>query len=483
MSLDTTAPAHSDLTVRPRASVLATLRDTIAGEVFGPDDAGYDAARIGFSLLGASRPAVITMPANAFDVVEAVRFAIAEDLRVAIMATGHGPGTNSDGALLINTSRLDGVAVNAQQRTARIGAGTTWGPVLAAAAEHGLAPLLGSTTGVGAVGYTLGGGFGWLGRRFGLSADAVRSFELVTAAGDPIHVSATSHPEIFWALRGGGTGSLGVVTEMEIDLFEVSTVYAGNLFYPAEDAPEVLRKFREWAPRQSDELTSSITLMNFPPFDEVPEPMRGRSFVLVRGCWCGDPAAGAAVIDEWRRWKQPAIDMWGEMPFAAVDAVSMDPTDPVPAMVTTESFDDLPDEVVEILTESVYPAPGAPPLLMFGEIRHAGGAIAAAGAEAANGRARGDRFLLEFVAMVGDPHAGLAVESALQVARARLAPYTTGNTYLNFTEGDDRAGRSGQAFSPSAARRLAAVKQNLDPDNRFRHGFELRAPHQNQPEA
>ena len=162
-------------------------------------------------------------------------------------------------------------------------------------------------------------------------------------------------------LRGAGAGGLGVVTSMEIALVEVSTVYAGNLFYPAADAEEIIRRFRDWAPAQSEELTSAVAILNLPPTDDVPAPLRGRSFAVVRGCWSGDLDAGRAVVDEWREWRTPVVDMWGALPFAAIDAVSMDPTEPMPVMVTTEWFDDLPDVAVDIVAARVRPAPASAP--------------------------------------------------------------------------------------------------------------------------
>ena len=451
----------------------ATLAHRIAGDVFGPGDPGYDRARRGFNLLAEHRPAVIAVPVDRFDVVEAVRFAADEGLRVAIQATGHGPGAAADGALLINTSAMTEVSVYPVARTATVAAGARWAPVLELAQHHGLAPLLGSTTDVGVVGYTLGGGLGWLGRKHGLASDAVRSFDLVTPDGNPLRVSATNHPDIFWALRGGGAGSIGVVTDVVIDLYPVSAVYAGNLFYPAEDAPEILRRFARWAPQQSEDLTSAVTLMNFPPLDAVPEPFRGKSFTLVRGCWSGDLADGVAVVDEWRTWKMPEIDLWAEMPFAAADSISMDPTDPMPTMTTTEWLDDVPDAAIDILTERVHPAPGTMPLILFAELRHAGGAISRGAAAAANDRGRDGTFLLELVSVVPDPQVTPAVESALRLIREALAPYVTGAAYVNFLDGQEKSARSARSFSDGHRRRLAAIKVALDPQNRFCHGVTL----------
>lgn len=465
------SPEHTErLTVRTRTSVLAQLRDRIAGDVYGPGDGGYLDARSGFNRLDVHRPAVIAVPANHFDVVEAVRFATEEDLRVAVQATGHGTGRVADGGLLINTSRLSSVSVDPITRTARVGAGATWRTVVDAAAPFGLAPLMGSASGVGAVGYTLGGGFGWLGRRFGFASDTVRSVDLVTPDGTPIRVTDTSHPDIFWALKGAGAGSFGIVTSMEIGLVDVSTVYAGNLFYPVADAEEIIRRFRDWAPAQSDELTSAVAIVNLPPTDDVPAPLRGRSFAVVRGCWSGDLDAGRAVLDEWRAWRAPIVDAWDVLPFAAIDAVSMDPTDPMPVMVTTEWFDDLPDAAIDIVAGRVRQAPASAPLIVCGEIRHAGGAIARGARQAPNDLGRAGRFLLELVAAVPDPHIALAVESTLRVTRTELAPYVTGAAYPNFTSGAERVARAAQAFSADHRQRLDAIKAALDPANRFCHG-------------
>ena len=458
------------LTVRTRTSVLAQLRDRIAGDVYGPGDAGYLDARSGFNRLDVHRPAVIAVPANHFDVVEAVRFATEEDLRVAVQATGHGTGRPADGGLLINTSRLSSVSVDPITRTARVGAGATWRTVVDAAAPYGLAPLMGSASGVGAVGSTLGGGFGWLGRRFGLASDHMRAADLVTPDGTPIRVTDTSHPHIFWALKGAGAGGFGVVTSMEIALVEVSTVYAGNLFYPVADAEEIIRRFRDWAPAQTDELTSAVAVLNFPPTDDVPAPLRGQSLAVVRGCWSGDLAAGRAIVDVWRAWRAPLVDTWDVLPFAAIDAVSMDPTEPMPVMVTTEWFDDLPDAAIDIVADRVRPAPASAPLIVCGEIRHAGGAIARGAEHAPNDQGRTGRFLLELVAAVPDPHVALAVESTLRVTRTELAPYVTGAAFLNFTAGTERVARAADAFSAAHRRRLDEIKSAVDPANRFCHG-------------
>ena len=462
----TTLPTTFDDAVRD-------LRTRCAGAVLSPLDAGYDAARTGFNLRFDQRPAVAVVAESVDDVVAAVRFATALGLRVAVQATGHGTGGVADeGTLLVVTSRLTDVAVDPGNRVARVSAGARWSDVLGPAQEHGLAPLLGSTTHVGAVGYTLGGGFGWLGRRYGLGSDSVRSFDVVTPDGEEVHASPTLRPELFWALKGGGAGTFGVVVGMEIDLYPVSNVYAGNLFYPAELAPEVVRRWRDWAADVPDEMTSSIVMINFPPLETVPEPLRGQSFVLVRGCWSGtDLGQGQELVDRWRAWREPAMDMFGPLPFAAADAISMDPTDPMPAMVSTEWLDTLPDGALDVVLEATYPEPGRQPTLLFAEIRHAGGAVRRKAVDAANDLGRSGEFLLELVGVPPFPDAVYWLEAHLRLTRDALAPYVTGAAYLNFTEGEERRRRAASAFSPENLRRMRNLKASLDPDNRFGHGL------------
>jgi hypothetical protein len=447
------------------------LRSRLTGTVLTERDATYAESCSAWNVLFTHHPAVLVVAETAGDIAEAVRFARAGGFRVAIQATGHGVGRPADGAVLIVTSKMTQVTIDPEARTATVAAGAKWGAVLAPAQEHGLAPLLGSTTDVGAIGYTLGGGMGWLGRRYGLGSDSVRSYDVVTPNGQQVRAAADENAELFWALKGGGAGTLGVVTSMEIDLYPVSTVYAGNLLYPIEMAAEVIARWRNWVAGMDDRLSSSAVIMNFPPLDVVPEPIRGKSFVMVRGCWSGDLLDGEALINGWRSWRAPALDMFGPMPFAMCDTISQDPVDPVPAMVTTELLDTIPDEVIATLVSAAVPQPGQMPLLLVSEIRHAGGAIRANAIHAANDRGRSSEFVLEMVGLAMTADIGAAVHALMQNTRAALAPHVTGATYLNFTEGAERQQRTATAYSPQHLQRLQAVKDAVDSADRFCHGF------------
>jgi FAD/FMN-containing dehydrogenase len=259
------------------------LQALIQGNVITPSNPQYNQARQAWNLSVDQRPAVIVVAQSAEDVSQAVRFARRQGLGIAVQSGGHGVVRPADEALLIVTNQLRQLRVDAETQRAWIGTGLKWGMVLAKAQEFGLAPLLGSSPDVGVVGYTLGGGMGWLARKYGLSADSVIAIELVTAEGEILQVSQEHNRDLFWGLRGGG-GSFGVVTGMEIQLYPVRTVYGGNLIYPAELAREVIARYRDWIANVPDELTSSFAIMNFPLIPAVPEFLRGKSVVMVRGC-------------------------------------------------------------------------------------------------------------------------------------------------------------------------------------------------------
>ena len=225
-----------------------------------------------------------------------LRFARSHDLRIAPQGTGHGalPLGQLEGAMLLKTSRMRRVHISPALRSASAEAGAEWEDVVAPAGEHGLAALAGTSPNVGVTGYTLGGGMGWLARRYGLAANSVTAVELVTPDGRHLRADADDEPDLFWAVRGGG-GSVGVVTALEMELYPVAELYAGALFFPIERSSEVLRAWREWTDTVPDEVTSMGRLLRLPPLPEVPEPPARRAFASVEAAYLGDAAAGAAA--------------------------------------------------------------------------------------------------------------------------------------------------------------------------------------------
>jgi FAD/FMN-containing dehydrogenase len=453
-------------------AALAALRAGMAGAVITPADAGYDEARAAWNLVIDQRPTVVVAPQSAAEVSAAVRWAAAQGLGVKVQATGHGASRSGDGAMLILTRNLNELRVDAAAQTAWVGAGLKWGPVLAKAQEVGLAPLLGSSPGVGAVGYTLGGGMGWLARKYGLSVDSVNAFEVVLADGRIVRASATENTDLFWGLRGSA-GSLGIVTGMEIRLYPVTTVYGGNLFYPVELAREVLQRYRVWIETLPDEMTTSAVLMNVPPLPDVPDMLRGKSFVIVRGCYVGPAAEGAALLDFWREWQPAAIDMFQEMPFTGVAGISMDPEGPVPGLGSGEWLTAMSDEAIEVMLRYGTPQ-GGPPAFLKTEIHHAGGRMSQAPGEGAAFSHREQRLLVHVVGIAPTPEAVRAVHEAIAGFRTGLAPVLTGATYTNFLDGEEKWARTAEAFTAQALRRLQALKTEYDPQNLFRYGLDIR---------
>ncbi len=341
--------------------------------VVSETDSGWDLARRAWNLAADQRPPHVAFPETTDDVVKLVTFAGDDGLRVAPQGTGHGAGPLGaiEDAVLMRPSRMRDVAIDPGQRRARVGAGVTWGEVQAAAAAHGLAGLAGSSPEIGVVGYTLGGGLGWLARRYGLACNSVLAIDVVTADGRLLRVDREHEPDLFWALRGGG-GSFGIVTALEFALYPVRELYAGALFWPQERAAEILQAWQAWTAGVPDSVTSVGRLLNLPALPEVPEGLRGRSFVLVEAACLATEGEGIELLRPLRE-RGPEIDTFAMLPPTALGALHMDPVDPVPASIDGWLLADLPSAAIDALVEAAGPGSGSP--LLSVELRHLGGAL------------------------------------------------------------------------------------------------------------
>jgi FAD/FMN-containing dehydrogenase len=451
----------------------STLQAHVQGKVYTPNEPEYEEARLAWNRLVDQHPALIVVAANTEDVSTAVRYACENNLPVAVQSTGHGVTLPADGALLLVTSNMKELHIDTASQTAWIGAGLLWGEVLEQTQQVGLAPLLGSSPNVGVAGYTLGGGYGWLGRKYGMAADSVLSFELVDAGGQVLHVSADEHSDLFWGLRGGG-GSFGVVTGFQIRLYPVTEVYGGNLLYPAEIAREVLQHYRQWVASAPDELTSAVALMNFPPVPQVPEFLRGKSFVMIRGCFVGDTANGEKLLEHWRAWQTPIMDDWKEMSFRDVASISNDPLNPMPSKHSGAWLKDLNDAAIDTLLQYAFPV-GKPPVLTMVELRHTGGAVARVAPDETAFSHRDATFLLFTVAGAFTQEMYAAQTTHMDAMLNDLRPVMTGGVYLNFLQGTEAQRRARQGFSPQTYQRLQALKAQVDPEDRFRFGYAIPA--------
>jgi hypothetical protein len=455
------------MAITPRAAAPldpSELRARVTGDVVLPGDADWDAARLAWNLAVDQHPAMVALPETAADVAAIVSYAAAAGLRVAVQGTGHGAaarGGELSDSILLKMERMRGIEIDSANRSARVEAGVVWAEVAGAAAEHGLAALAGSSPDVGVVGYTLGGGLSWLGRRYGLAASNVLSVEIVTAGGEIRRIDADTDPDLFWAVRGGG-GSFGAVTAIEFALFPVAEVYAGIMLWPIERAGEILHAWREWTTDMPDEMTTVGRLLQLPPIPDIPEPFRGRSFVAIQAFFLGAEAAGAELIAPIRALG-PEIDTVATISTAVLQHVHMDPEHPVPGVGDGMLLDELPAAAIDALVAAAGPGSGSP--LLSVEVRQLGGAL---GRPAAGGGAVSHLdadFALFGIGVAMSPEMGAAVAAHTGVVREALSPWEAETTYLNFAERDVPAER---IFGPYTNHRLRAVKTAYDPADLFR---------------
>ncbi|GAA4923974.1 FAD/FMN-containing dehydrogenase [Actinomycetospora succinea] len=427
-------------------------------------DDGYEDEFAGFDLAVRQHPAVVVGATGAADVVAAVRGAVAAGLAVGVQATGHGITVPADGdALLITTRRMDGVRVDTDAHTAWIDAGVSWERVLQEAAPHGLAPLVGSAPAVGAVSYTLGGGLGELGRRWGFAADRVRRLDVVTADGVARRVTADDHPDLFWALRGGG-GNVGVVTGAEVDLVQLAGVYGGGLFFAGEDAGPVLTALLAAGRDAPDEVTLSIALMTFPDVPAVPGPLRGRWCAHVRVCSSGEPGRCEDVIAPLRAAATPLLDTVRSMPVTDIGTIHNDPVTPLATNSRSRALHRLDEDAVATILRHAGPRT---PFLV--ELRLMGGALARPPAVA---NAVGHRSAAATVYTTAHPHPDGPTASDTAAEQAfldDLDAWSDGGALVNFLAGAHVSGADVRAaYDAETWTRLVAIKSAWDPGNVFR---------------
>jgi FAD/FMN-containing dehydrogenase len=454
------------VTTPPDVSALAA---EVRGPVLRPDDVGYAEEVAAFNVAVVHRPAVVVGAATAGDVAAALRFAAARGLPVAVQATGHGATTPVEGGLLISTRRLDEVSIDPAARTATVGAGVRWREVIRAAAEHGLAPLSGSSSSVGAVGYTLGGGLPVMARTFGFAADHLLEADLLTADGGMHRVDAEHEPDWLWALAGG-TGNLGVVTAMTIGLVPVRTVYGGGIFYAAEHVPAVLHRYLDWSADLPEETSTSVAILRLPTAPEVPGPLRGRTVAHLRVCHVGDPGEGERVVAPIRAAAPALLDAVQEMPYTAVDAIYHDPDHPVPFCQRGSLLREPTHRTIDALLAVAGPEVRTP--LIVCELRQLGGALRRGPAAGNAVSGRDADFSLSAIGLLA-PDTADAAPAAVDAVLDAGAPWSTGGTMANFhgRPGDesDRA----RAWPPTSYRRLSELVRQLDPAGLLGHGHAI----------
>ena len=434
------------------------------GKIVLAGESGWDDARRAWQLNVDQRPAAVVYPESAKDVVSAIRSARESGLRVAAQGTGHNaaPLGSLHDTLLLKTERMRGVTIDARARIARAEAGALSLEVVQAAARHGLAMPAGSSPDVGVVGYTIGGGIGLLSRRYGLSANNVHAIELVTADGQLVRADREREPDLFWAVRGGG-GSFGVVTAIELELFPLTEAYAGLLWYPLERGSEVLHAWRELTQADPpDELTTMGRFVNFPPIAEVPEPVRGRSFVIVDAYHAGDRARADELLAPLRALG-PVNDTIRIVSVPELSHVHMDPEGPAPGVGDGLMLAGLPAEALDTFID-VAGARGGHQLAVI-ELRHLEGELARA--RPGNGALASipAKYTLIAGGFAPLPELESAVTAQVEAITHALAPWAAPYMYLNFA---DTRRDPASFWEAQAYRRLRRIKSAVDPGDLIR---------------
>jgi hypothetical protein len=456
---------------------LAYLRQAIGGELIGPNDLGYDEARRVWNGAINRRPAAIARCVEAADVVAAVRFARERDLLVAVRGGGHDVGGHClcDDGLVIDLSPMKTNAIDPRRRSARAAAGVLWGELDRATQAFGLATTGGVVTHTGIAGLTLGGGIGWLMRKYGATVDNLLLARLVAADGQVVTASANENADLFWGIRGGG-GNFGIVTAFEYQLHPVGPqVVAGPMFYPLDDAPEILRVYRDFVADAPDELTTIFNLRRAPPLPYLPPEVHGRPIVMIGVCYAGPVEDGQALLQPLRAFGSPLVDAIGATPYTTLQAL-FDPVVPHGQHYYWKSAElpVLTDEAIEVLVE--HAALQTSPL-SFCIGFQLGGAMSriAEGETAFSQRDVGYDVNITAVWTADEPKPERHIEWARGFHDA-LHPLARARVYVNFL-GDEGSDRVRAAYGEANFDRLVALKEAWDAANVLRgnHNIKPRA--------
>jgi FAD/FMN-containing dehydrogenase len=435
---------------------IASLKDTVKGAVVLPGDDTWDQERLAWHLAADQQPAAVVHVTGVDDIVAAVTFAKQHGLSVTAQARGHGATDALRGAILLRTLGLTAIEVDEQERIARVEPGVRWGELNEVLDETGLTGLPGSSGDTSVVGYTLGGGLSWFGRKYGQAANHVHAIELVTADAEHVRVTAESDPDLFWAVRGGG-GDFGIVTALELDLFAEEHLYGGRMTFPAEHAREVFRAFVTATKNAPEELTLWAWLMNMPDAPMVPEPVRGTWLVMVDAVYLG-PAERANELLAPIRAAAPLLeDTVGTVPLNQLDGVADEPVDPVPGIMHGTLLSGFDESAVDALVAAANP--GHPSPLAAFEVRHLGGAFARANASDGAAGSVAEPYLLFFGGFLPAPELAPAIVAAMGEVSEAMAVWDTGRTLMNMS-----AQKPIEKLLPAETiARLRQIKQRRDP--------------------
>ena len=453
------------MTIQIETSSAATaLRGHLGDRVHLPGDPGYDAARLPWNVAVDQRPAAVAFPRTAAEVSTVVRVAAEHGLRVAPQSTGHNAGPLAarglDDVVIVRTSEMGTAIADPARGIVRVEGGALWEPAVDAAAAHGRAVLHGSSPDVGIAGYSLGGGIGWYARKLGLATNSLTAVEVVVADGSLVRADATTNPELFWALRGGG-GSFGVVTALEFRMYDIQTAYAGMMMWDLDRIEPVLRAWAAWAPGAPDEVTTSFRAMRMPPMPELPDFLRGRQVVVVDGAVLGTDERGQELLAGLRALR-PELDTFARVPAKSLVRLHMDPEGGAPFVSDSAMLGSFPDAAVDAFLAEV--GPDATTSLLMAELRQLGGALGRPH-EGGGVLSHLDAEFLTFAgAIAATPEMGARGHADATRFTAAMSPFANGRQYLNFAENpvDPRT-----AYAEGVWTQLKGIRGAVDPHGMF----------------
>jgi FAD/FMN-containing dehydrogenase len=449
------------MTPSAQLSTVARLRDDLDGRVITPDDAGYDDARTVFYGGFDRRPAAFVRPTDASQVAQVVAAARDSGTELAIRSGGHSVAGHSlvEGGIVLDLAELRGLDIDPEARTAWAETGLTAGEYTQAAGAHGLATGFGDTASVGIGGITLGGGVGYLSRAHGLTIDDLLAAEIVTADGEILKVDDQTHPDLFWAIRGGG-GNFGVATRFKFRLHKLESVVGGMLILPA--TAEVLQGFVAEAERAPDELSTIANVMPAPPMPFVPAEQHGQLIVMALLCYAGPEDAGERALAPFRALATPIADMVRPIPYPEMYPPEQEDFHPT-AVSQTMYVDSVELDTAETIIEQLESSDA---MMRVTQLRVLGGAISRVPAEATAYAHRGSRIMANVAAFYNGPEDKPAREAWVRDLSAALRQSDAG-AYVNFL-GDEGPERVRAAYPGATWDRLVKVKAEYDPTNLFR---------------
>jgi FAD/FMN-containing dehydrogenase len=436
--------------------LIEVLRTQVAGRVVGADDPAWDAERGAWHLLADQRPAAVVHVTGAEDIAATIRFARRHELAVSAQPVGHGASPAVNGTILLRTGGLTTIDVDIAAGVVRVEAGVRWRDLNDALTGTGLTSLPGSSGDTTVVGYTLGGGLSWFGRKYGQAANTVRAFELVNAQGDFQRVTHESDPELFWALRGGG-GEFGIIVAMELELRLAPAIQGGRMLWPIEHARDVLRAFADVTETAPDELTLWAWLLNLPDVPFVPEPLRGKWVAAVDSTFLGSEEDNEKLLAPLRAVAEPIADSVARVPLSELGSIAQEPDEPVPGVIQTVLLSGFDSEAIDSLLEVA--APGTPSPLFAFEVRHFGGALAREEASAGVAGVIEEPYLLLFGGFVAGPGMEEVIQTAIDAVQTKMSPWITGRNLPNFSMAEPLTA----LYSADDLDRLREIKQRVDP--------------------